>query len=448
VGPDADPLFFGIELHRVVFPYIPPTGPRQRGSESHLGGPVRPSLGPVVDLGRKGPHHPQSMAWQPNPSATTDTTAVFKAIEKAGKALRAVEIIRKAGRDAPMASLGTYTVEESDNPRTIADAAASACQEDAEALGGEQRYELKGMVEKGRGANKQEDVVPLGVLKFGTPSGGDKEISSTLKEVNVLIKTMGEARLKDAETEDARLDSLAKGFQIQTGMMQALAEAAEKQNIVNANTVKMFELRIAAEKDERQERREAKEESDRIAYEERQDQRVFGLLNSIGARVSPLLPGLFAAVAMKIQADAFKTQVDAATKAKEAGINVEPPPPPPDPAEAPQPAEPGNVTITQESPMAAELQNALGALNKKQLDGFKKIVGEDVWSIFVAAMAADTDTECAAILRRTPLAVRELGSDGIARIMSALQKLPADVYGRVDAVFTQAGVDWKAAVTA
>lgn len=377
------------------------------------------------------------MAWQPNATATTDTSAVFKNIEKIGKSLKAVEIIRKASRSDPQVSLGTYTVEADDTPRTIADAAAEAARLDADTIGGEQKYELRGYVQKPRrGGGVDEQQEPLGVLRFGVADTGDKQISNTLREVTAVIKQMGESSTKAAEAEDARMESLNKGFIIQTQMMNALAEAADKQNLVNANTVKMFELRIGAEKEERQERREAADEQARLAYEERQDARVFGMLNSIGQHMKPFLPGFF-------QALAYRMTVDAACKAKEAGITVEQPPAPEPEAEAP--AEPGNVTITQESPMAKELMTVLDGIGTKKQQTMRKTIGEDLWSILIAAMGADTDNEFCSILRKMPSALKSLGTEAINNLMQAIGKLPPPVQMQLNDIFQRAGVDFTKA---
>ncbi len=352
---------------------------------------------------------------------------MFKTLEGVWGKVDAIEAVRLATSRDPLATLGTYTVEKDskkDTPRTAIDTVAAQCEHDAQTLGGEQRYELKAYVQikKGVGRNQtvSEEIKILGRIKFGKPDEGGS-VGATLKEVTGVMKAMGEHQQSAADAENQRMENLGKGFELMMTMMQHMTEATAQTQAVNANMVRMHELTLQDTKEQRQEKREAMQ----AQYEMEMDERKITKLVGFGRELLiPLVPGFLDLLGGL----AFKMKVDAAQKARDAGINVETPKPP-DPASRTPPPPPsdedGTITVEQQSVIAQELLLILERLPKAGLDQLKESMGEDAWGLFKSTMEADTDDEALGRLRKLPDAVANLTEERKLAMFSALAMLPS-----------------------
>lgn len=348
--------------------------------------------------------------WQPNASATTDTTSVFQAMQQHWPGLKSLEIVRlQSGRD-PRASLGVYVREENDNPRGIVDNIAEICSANADQLTGEQRYEIVAFVmKKGRrqGEEKEESFV-LGRLKFGTGSSGDAAVGGLVKEVTQLVKGLGDSQERIAEADHKRMQTLSAGFDLQARMMTSMAEGMEKGASMNAHAVRALELTLADGREQR-EAAEAREfQRAQFESEERQHDKTLTLLRDIGAHAMPLLSVLAPALA-------YKMKVDAATKAKEHGVNVEPPPDPP----PPQPPKPAPQKAKIEQVTVGHIAERFFRDHGAHTDELRAIAGDDIIDLLLALSKIPGDNEQFAICVKLKAIVDKLGKKAVTMLTKA-----------------------------
>ncbi len=343
------------------------------------------------------------MAWQLAAAPAAETNVLHKNLESVFGKTTVIEIQRvTSGR---VLNLGTYTIEKDDTPRGVVDLLAQTCKEDADTCGGEQRYEFRAVIlTKRPGKGSEEEIKSLGRLRFGEFDPGLANPSgSVIKETAQLVKSLGDANEKAAEAEGRRMDAMNKGVELMANMMGVMAEATEKGQAINANAVRMFELKIADDKEQRAETAEREARAEERAAEQWHSERTFGLLNRIGDALRPFVPGIMQGVILNMH-------VNAATKAKSEGFDVSgfpgagPPPPPSTPAE----------TVRQVHETRDELVQLISSLSKADTTKVKKAVGEDVYALLVAASEAVDDHECFAILVKLRDVIEEMGEKAIA----------------------------------
>jgi hypothetical protein len=385
------------------------------------------------------------MGFQPNPVSNVDSSAIRERLEHAWPTAVAVEVIRMAsGRDPP-SSLGKWIREKDDSAETIIDGLAEQCKHDCETLGGDQRsYEFKAYCEKKKktrnGETREEEIRVLGRIRIGDPEIGDKGGSaSMMREATNFIRGIAESQGRIAEANTQLLENVGHGADIMRGMMGTISEAADMAGNMNQHAVKLAEIRLTDERERRAEQRELDKERAEAQAERERDAQIMRVVTSVGSEAKNVLMELLPAIKYKIV-------VDAAVKAKTHGITVEEPStqtstPPSPPSSDDEP----DVTVTQRCKMGLELEEIFAMLTDEQRGKIKSASGENVWSLFVAAMSAESDAECTAILRQLPVHVKQLGARK-NHLLALLGSLGLEASTRLQMLLGQAGIrseDWK-----
>lgn len=366
------------------------------------------------------------MAWQPNVAAQTDTTAIYKGLEGVWPGLKAVEIVRMSnGRDGAT-SLGKHTRDPEDTPSSITDDIARLCNDDTAALGGDrQQYEIRAFVLKRTRQGNVEEAKTLGRLRFGQSEGGDKPTGGLIREAAALVKSIGDASGAAADAEGKRMENVARSVELLVDMNVAMRTSMESQTQVNANAVRMFELKLADDKEQREANREAAEKAADRAYEQQRDEQMMVMLAKVGTAVGPGVLDVLGALAVKIR-------VDAAAKAKHEGVDMPPPPPDPPPS--------SGATVTQDNKLRDEVVAVLDSLTAAEKKKIAKAIEEDAWSVLVAASQAPDDRQAAIILDRLARAIFALGPDKINKARVVISELSAEKQAAIEAVFKTAGI--------
>ena len=343
------------------------------------------------------------MAWHPNTTPTADTSAILKSLEGYWpQGAEKVEAVRlQAGRE-PQMSLGSYDIEEHDSPSHVVEFLASACAADCEALGGEaRRYELKVHLrrKRNRKATAEVEIAILGILRLGTGDPASPG-GNIMKEAGNLIGKIGESEEKRAAAEERRADAdvkrhsaIGSGFDVMARMIEGMGTLVENTSQIGANHVKIAELKLGAEREERAERKEEAQRKQEEEWATAREAKVFGMLGVIGQQLAPFVPGFMAALIMNMQATA-------AARAKDAGVTV--------PGFTPAAPQPG-PTVRQVHEIRDALVGLLNSLDKSETAKVKKIVGDDVWSILQAAAAAEDDDACLGVLVKLGAVVDAMG---------------------------------------
>jgi hypothetical protein len=339
------------------------------------------------------------MGWNPNNSKRPTADALVDLLDGApwGK-ITAILVTRLSKEGA--VELGWQTPDKDDTPSTVTKQISEAANEDAEEAGGRFKYRVtvRGM-KKPPGKNQAEVETTLFVHTFDMGKGDPSETggATMLKEASAFVRAQAEAGERNASAIKTMSEVQVGVLQAQGAYMSQLMEIGDKRNSVGPHHVRMLEIqmeenqRLRDREDERSERREER------ASEDASDMRRAQIINSAGSKLSSwgdrFLPAILPGIVDNLKAAAFKKNVDAAIRAKEAGINfgnAPEPTPTPTPSEPASEPEPKKATVIQISQLAKELDDILGGVSEENIAAIEEAVGSNIWDLLVAAGSAKT----------------------------------------------------------